>query len=65
MRVLCSGKQLPQQGSYNMVLNTNLSKVESHTQEIERWLPRSGRGREGGKEVSVCVGFQFCKMKEF
>lgn len=42
-----------------------LCEVESQTQEIERWLPRSGQGREGGKEVSVRIGFQFCKMKEF
>lgn len=56
---------MPQQGSYDMVLNTNLSEVESQTQEIERWLPRSEQGREGGKEVNVCIGLQFCKMKEF
>lgn len=55
---------MPQPGSCDMVLN-KLSEVESQTQEIERWLPRSRQGREGGKEVSVHIRFQFCKMKEF
>ena len=45
-------------------LDTNRLKC-LQKQEIETWLARSRQGREDGKEVSVCSGFRFCKIKEF